>query len=105
MTSGCHGDSMPAKFSPPVCSYTGEAGQNAETGPLQCFSELSLYREQWVGKDKMLKASFSKIIPFKGTIRKCFNTLAVHVEGSRHPLTCLFKTLFSCQCPFKGIVS
>jgi hypothetical protein len=42
LTSGCHGDSMSANFSPPVCSPTGEAGKNAETGFMRCFSELPL---------------------------------------------------------------
>jgi hypothetical protein len=32
LTSGCHGHSMTANFSPPVCSPTGEAGKNVQTG-------------------------------------------------------------------------
>jgi hypothetical protein len=28
LTSGCHGDSNTANFSPPVCSPTGEAGKD-----------------------------------------------------------------------------
>jgi hypothetical protein len=33
--------------------------------------------------------------------RKFLNTLALHIEGIRHPPICLVETLFSCQCPFK----
>jgi hypothetical protein len=29
------------------------------------------------------------------------NMLAVHIKGLRHPPECLFKILFSYQCPFK----
>jgi hypothetical protein len=32
LTSGCHGDSNTADFSPPVCSPTEEAGKNVQTG-------------------------------------------------------------------------
>jgi hypothetical protein len=40
------------------------------------------------------------IVAFKRTIRKSLNTLAVQIEGIRHPPICLLGTLFSCQCPF-----
>jgi hypothetical protein len=46
--------------------------------------------------------NFSKIVAFKGTIRKFLNTAAVHIEGLRHPPMCLFDTLFLCKCPFNG---
>jgi hypothetical protein len=36
-------------------------------------------------------------------IRKFLNTLAVHIEGIRHPPKELFATLFSCQCPCKEV--
>jgi hypothetical protein len=68
LTSGCHGyRAMSAKFSPPVCSTTGEAGKNAETGFMQCSSNCH-YRKQWVAKDKIsiyiVKANFFKIVAF-----------------------------------------
>jgi hypothetical protein len=39
-----------------------------------------------------------KIVAFERTIRNFLNTLAIHIEGVRHP-TIRFFTLFSCQCP------
>jgi hypothetical protein len=51
----------------------------------------------------IVQVNFSKIVTSKGTIRKFFNMVAVHIEGSRHPPICLIETLFSCQCPFKLI--
>jgi hypothetical protein len=47
---------------------------------------------------------YVKIVAFK-TIRKFLNTLAVHIEGLRHPppsYAYIFDTLFWCQCPFKS---
>jgi hypothetical protein len=49
LTSDCHGDSMSADFSPPICSPTGEAGKNAETGFMRCFPNCH-YRKQWLVK-------------------------------------------------------
>jgi hypothetical protein len=42
----------------------------------------------------------SKIVAFKRTISKFLNTVAVHIEGTRHHPIRLFDTLVSCQCPF-----
>jgi hypothetical protein len=39
-TSGCHGDSRTANFLPPVCSCTGEAGKNVQTGFFQSICGL-----------------------------------------------------------------
>jgi hypothetical protein len=47
------------------------------------------------------KTMLLKIVAFKPTISKFLKMLEVHNEGKRHPLICLFNTLFSCQCPFK----
>jgi hypothetical protein len=63
LTSGCHGNIIPANFSFPVCSSTGEASKNAETSFMLCFSELPLYRRKpWVAKVKIsiyiVKANF-----------------------------------------------
>jgi hypothetical protein len=43
--------------------------------------------------------NFSKIVAFKGTIRKFLNIVAVHIEGLRHPAICLFDTLFGVNVP------
>jgi hypothetical protein len=43
--------------------------------------------------------NFSKIVAFKGTIRKFLNTAAVHIEGLRHPPMCLFDTLSCVSVP------
>jgi hypothetical protein len=42
-----------ANFSSPVCSPTGDAGNNAETGFMRCFPNCH-YSKQWVAKDKIL---------------------------------------------------
>jgi hypothetical protein len=47
------------------------------------------------GKDKFITA-------LKRTIRKFLNIVAAHTEELRHCPICLFETLFSCQCRFKG---
>jgi hypothetical protein len=48
--------------------------------------------KQWVAKSKILiyiaKAILSKIVA--KIIRKFSNIIAVHIEGPRHPLICLF---------------
>jgi hypothetical protein len=51
----------------------------------------------WQGHSR----NFVKIIAFEGMIRKILNMGAAYVKGLRNPPTCLFDTLFSCQCPFK----
>jgi hypothetical protein len=48
-----------------------------------------------------LECSLFKNRSFYTDDQKVLNTLAVHIEGIRHPSICLFGTLFSCQCPFK----
>jgi hypothetical protein len=74
LTGGCRGDSIPANFSILVCSPTGKAGSNTETGFMRCSPNCH-YRKQWLAKDKILiyirifKAYFSKIVAFKATNR------------------------------------
>jgi hypothetical protein len=97
--------------------HTGEADKNVQTGfsrwsavchrsfPLIC----GLLPLSFVGaKDDFsidkVKVNFWKITSFKGMIRKFLNMVAVHIEGIRHPLICLFDTLFSIQCPFKFFI-
>jgi hypothetical protein len=73
LNSGCHEDSKPANFSPPVCFPTGEAGKNADTGFMRCCLNFH-YRKSWVENDKIyiyiVKANFSKLVGLKGTVRK-----------------------------------
>jgi hypothetical protein len=91
---------MPANFSSPVCSPTGKAGKNAETG-LCCVFTNCHYRKKWVAKNKIsiyvMKANFLKIVAFKGTSRKFLNIVPVafYIEGSRYLPICLFETPFS----------
>jgi hypothetical protein len=47
-----------------------------------------------------VKWNISKIVAFKGMIRKFLNMVAGHKEGQRHLPKCLFDKLFSCQCSF-----
>jgi hypothetical protein len=47
----------------------------------------------------VVKANFSKITTFKGTIRKCLNMVAVHMEGSRHPPYAYLKHFFRGSVP------
>jgi hypothetical protein len=106
LPSGCQGDSKATNFSSAVCFPTGEAGKNAETIFMWWFPN-GLYRKQWVAKIKILlyivKVIFSKNLAFKGTIRIFLNMLAVHIEGPRHPIICLFSTLYSCHCPLNNL--
>jgi hypothetical protein len=81
LPSGCHRESKSANFSPPACSPTEEAGKNVQTGFFlvichRLFTEIcglptSQYRE---AKDTIsidiVKVNFSKIVAFKGKIRK-----------------------------------
>jgi hypothetical protein len=52
---------MAANFSSPVCSPTGEAGKNEETGFCGVFTNCH-NRKKWVAKDKIsiyiVKANF-----------------------------------------------
>jgi hypothetical protein len=103
MTSGCQGISKPANISPPVCSPKGEAGKNVQTGFFSVdlgfatgFLQRSAVRHHRNGGGANYKNSiyivnvnFSKIVAFKGMIRKCLNMVAVHIEGLRHPSICL----------------
>jgi hypothetical protein len=70
LTGGCHGDSKPANFSSPVCSTTGDAGKNVETGFMR-WSPVC-HRKHWVAKGKIsilcIKGEFFTS-PFKGLIR------------------------------------
>jgi hypothetical protein len=69
----------PPRLAPP-------AGRYSQTGFMRCSLNCHC-RKQWVAKDKIsiyiVKANFSKIVAFRGTIRKFSNMLAVHIEGSR----------------------
>jgi hypothetical protein len=65
---------MPAKLSPPVCSPTGEADKNTETGFIR-FSPNCHYIKPWMAKDNISiymysEGKFLKIHNFKGIIRK-----------------------------------
>jgi hypothetical protein len=66
---------MPAKFLPSVCSPTGEAGKNAQTGFMRRSPNCD-YRKQWVAKDKIsiyiVKMNFLKIVAFKSGSQKTF---------------------------------
>jgi hypothetical protein len=46
-------NSKPANSSPPVCSPTGEAGKNTETG-FMLWSPVCLYKKKWAAKDEIL---------------------------------------------------
>jgi hypothetical protein len=98
LASGCHGDSMPANFSSPVCSSTKEYGKNAEAGFMRCIPSCH-YRKQEVAVDKILifivKAIFSKIVAFKETIRIFSNVLAELFILKSHSVLACFKHFFS----------
>jgi hypothetical protein len=72
MTSGGHGDSMPANSSPPIYYPTGEVGKNPETGFIRCSPKCHYKKKQREEKDKIwiyiVKANFSKIVAFIGMI-------------------------------------
>jgi hypothetical protein len=107
LSSGCHEARKVANFSSAVCSPTGEAGESAETGFMWWFP-VCPYKKQWVAKSKILIYIvkviffFSKVVAFKGTIRKFLNMVAVHIEGPSHPPICLFITPLLCHCPFNS---
>jgi hypothetical protein len=42
-----------------------------------------------------VKGNFSKIVDFKGTIRKMLNMVAAHIEGLRHPPHASFNNNFN----------
>jgi hypothetical protein len=97
LTGGCHGDSMPANFSPPVYS-TKESDKNAEAGFMQCIPSCH-YRKPEVAENKILifivKAIFSKIVAFKETIRIYLNVLAELFILKSHRVLAYFKLFFS----------
>jgi hypothetical protein len=117
LTSGCHRDRKTTNFLPSVSSPAGEGGKNVQTG-FSCDRRASTgffqrsaachHLLNWGAKDKIpiyiVMEKFSKITAFKVTIRKILNIVTAHIEGLRHPHTGLFDTLFSCQCPFIGII-
>jgi hypothetical protein len=83
LTSGCHGDSKTANFSPRVCSPTGEAGRNVQTGFFlwsavwhRLFPDICGLPPSSIVGGKGYKffdavsLNFSKIVAFRGTIRK-----------------------------------
>jgi hypothetical protein len=69
------GTVFPPIFCLPVCSPTGVAGKNAETGFMRC-SPCCHYRKQWVAKENILiyivKANLSKILAFYRDDQKIF---------------------------------
>jgi hypothetical protein len=90
------------RLAPPI----GKAGRYSQTGFMQ-YSLNCHCRKQWVAKDKIsiyiVKVNFSKIVDFKGMIRKFLIMVAVYIKGPWHSHICLFETLFSCQCPFNTL--